>query len=83
MPPQLLSPRVIEKILEAIERIERHNQIVEAMRFLDCMHANRPTEDCVGGYRFLPPPPPPIRRELKAGLSKDDYAALSKAWRTK
>jgi len=72
--------RMQEKLTEVAERIDRHNMVVDALRFVECMKGGGTFESCSGIYRLAPKPPPALRRDLKAALSKEDYAALSKAW---
>ena len=81
MTSHTLSADVIKKLIAEVEKVQRHLEILALLRFLDCTHDGSSFEECSGIYRLTPRPPPEVRRNLKAVLSKADYAALSKAWR--
>jgi hypothetical protein len=75
--------RLFQQFEDAIERIERHNLIASALRFLECRKSAKSFDECLGIYRLTPKPPPELRRAFKEALPREDYATLSRAWRAK
>lgn len=67
---------------EAVQRIERHQLIMNALNYIRCRNSGGSLEECNRVYRLLPPPPgDPFFEELLSIVEPDERRTLLTAMR--